>query len=299
VDKELSAVDPPRDTPLRHRNFLLQRNRRWLLWPVFLISVLLLAGVVLYREIHHVEDPVGLSENRALNKAGRSAPIAIRPDTVAPSVLPPMSISPRLIELPKPELASQFLRTWRVSGPVICGALREAGIEMSEWKAASMRNRNYECYFQRIYERDEVRPLSSTFLKVRGNEIGDILEVRARIIGPTTDAKGRLAPAVLRLFEIIVKQACWRDFEDTLEAIQNFRNVEYERFGAYLSFSREVGSGNNFDFVLGLKATSASQVRTKAYFSTDRWLATNPRNVSANFILMDPLGTPISANCAQ
>ncbi|QSZ24090.1 MULTISPECIES: DUF6030 family protein [unclassified Rhizobium] len=277
----------------------MRSDRRWLRWPVLLISVLLLAGVVFYREIHRVEDPVGLSENRALNNAARSAPIAVRPDTAAPSLLPPMSISPRLIEVPKPELASQFLRTWRVSGPVICGALREAGIEMSEWKAASMRNRNYECYFQRIYERDEVRPLSSTFLKVRGNETGDILEIRAKIVKPTTDAKGRLAPAVLHLFAIIVKQACWRDFEDTLEAIQNLRNVEYERFGAYLSFTREAGSGNNFDFVLGLKATSASQVRTKAYFSTERWLATNPRNVSANFILMDPLGTPISANCAQ
>nr|WP_245355650.1 DUF6030 family protein [Rhizobium leguminosarum] len=277
----------------------MRSNRRWLLWPVLLISVSLLAGVVFYREIHHLEDPVGVFEDRDLNKAARSAPIAVRPDTAALSLLPPMSISLRLIEVPKPELASQFLRTWRVSGPVICGALREAGIEMSEWKAASMRNRNYECYFQRIYERDEVRPLSSTFVKVRGNEIGDILEIRAKIIGPTTDAQGRLAPAVLRIFEIIVRQACWRDFEDTLASIQNLRNVEDERFGSYLSFAREAGSGNNFDFVLGLKATSGSQVRTRTYFSTERWLAPNPRNVSANFILMDPLDTPLSANCAQ
>ncbi|WP_240539689.1 DUF6030 family protein [Rhizobium sp. CCGE 510] len=277
----------------------MRSNRRWLLWPVLLISVLLVAGVVFYREIHHLEDPVGLSENRALNKAARSAPVAVRTVTAAASLLPPMSISLRLIEVPKPELASQFLRTWRVSGRVICGALREAGIEMSEWKAASMRNRNYECYFQRIYERDEVRPLSSTFVKVRGNEVGDILEIRAKIVGPTTDAQGRLAPAVLRIFEIIVRQACWRDFEDTLASIQNLRNVEDERFGSYLSFTREAGSGNNFDFVLGLKATSGSQVRTRTYFSTERWLAPTPRNVSANFILMDPLDTSISATCAH
>ncbi|NKM98174.1 DUF6030 family protein [Rhizobium leguminosarum] len=248
------------------------RNRWFLLWPGLLISISLLAGIVVfYRELNHLEDPVGPFENRALNKAPRSSRTAARPDPAAPP-LPLTSMPLQLIEIPKLELASQFLRMWRVSGSNFCGALREAGIEMSEWKAASMRNRSYECYFQRIYERDEVRPLSSTFLKVRGDELGDILEIRAKIIGPTTDAQGRLAPAVLRIFEIIVKQACWRDFEDALASIQNLQDVEYERFGSYLSFMREAGSGNIFNFVLGLKATSDSQVRTKAYFSTERWL---------------------------
>ena len=170
---------------------------------------------------------------------------------------------------------------------------------MSEWEAASMRNRNYECYFQRIYERNEVRPISSTFVRVRGDEMGDILEIRAKIVRPNTDAQGRLSPAVLHIFETIVKQACWRDFEDALTSIQNLRNVEYERFGAYLSFTREAGAEDNFNFALGLKATSGSQMRTKTYFSTDRWLTTNPRSVPANFILMDRFDRFISANYAR
>ncbi|MEZ2132638.1 MULTISPECIES: DUF6030 family protein [unclassified Sinorhizobium] len=270
----------------------MRSNHRWLLWPALLIPFLLFAGIVVYyREIRHVEDPVGLLEYRTLNKTARSSRISVHPYTAALSPLRPISISRHLIELPKLELASQFLRMWLVSGADICGALREAGIEMSEWKAASMRNRNYECYFQRIYERDEVRPISSTFVRVRGNEMGDILEIRAKIVGPKTDAQGRLAPDVLRIFEIIVKQACWPDFEDALTSIQNLRNVEYERFGAYLSFTREAGSENNFNFALGLKAASGSQMRTKMYFSTDRWLVTtHPPSVPANFI---------SANCAQ
>ncbi|MBY5312961.1 exopolysaccharide synthesis protein [Rhizobium leguminosarum] len=269
----LSPVDPPRDSPRWHRNFPRPSNRWSLLWPGLLISILLLAALVIfYHEVHRLEVPVEPFETRTLNKAARSPRIAARPDPAAPSPLPSTSISLQLIEVPKLELASQFLRIWRVSGRNMCGALREAGIEMSEWKAASMRNRSYECYFQRIYERDEVRPLSSTFVKVRGDEMGGILDIRAKIIGPTTDAQGRLAPAVLRIFEIIVKQACWRDFEDTLASIQNLRNVEYERFGSYLSFTREADSANIFNFVLGLKATSNSQVKTKTYFSTERWL---------------------------
>ncbi|WP_156665748.1 DUF6030 family protein [Rhizobium bangladeshense] len=278
----------------------MRSNHGWLLWPALLIPILLLAGIVAYyREIRHVDDPAGLLEHQILNKTDQSSRTAL--DTAAPSPLPPITVSRHLTEVPNLELASQFLRRWLVSGPNICGGLREAGIEMSEWKAASMRNRNYECYFQRIYERDEVRPISSTFVKVRGNEIGEILEIRAKIIGPKTDAQGRLAPAVLRIFEIIVKRACWPDFGDALTSIQNLSNVEYERFGAYLTFTRDAGSSeNSFNFALGIKATSGSQMRTKAYFSTDRWLVTRtPRSVPASFVLMDSLVTPLSANCAQ
>ncbi|WP_245441587.1 DUF6030 family protein [Rhizobium vallis] len=238
------------------------------------MPVMLLAGIAVYLEIRHAGAPIG-----PLDKAARSSNIAVPPYTAAPSPLPPQSISPHLIELPKLELASEFLRAWRVSGTNICGALREAGIEVSEWKAASMRNRDYECYFQRIHERDEVRPLSSTFLRVRGNEMGDIVEIRAKIVGPKVDDQGHLAPPVLRIFEIIVKQACWRDFEDALASIQSLRDVEYERFGSYLSFTREAGSENSFNFSLGLKATSDSQARTRAYFSADRWLTTTDQRI--------------------
>lgn len=301
MDKVSSAVDPPGGGPRSHRNFPWRNVPRWLLWPVLLIGMLLVAGIVVFfGGSDRLEGPPGRVEDRSLDKAAPSSETAARRDDEAASPLRLMSISPQLIEVPKPELAGEFLRMWRVSGSNICSALREAGIAVSEWKAASMRNRNYECYFQRVYERDETRPLSSTFLKVRGNEMGEIVEVRARIIGPTTDDEGRLAPAILRMFEIIVKQACWRDLEDSLTSIQKLRNVEYERFGAYLSFKREADGGSNFDFVLGLKATSASQMRTKTYFSPERWLTgTDRRNVSGNVILTDRSGTSMLANCAN
>ncbi|MDO3435608.1 DUF6030 family protein [Rhizobium sp. CBN3] len=224
--------------------------------------------------MRRAEAPTEDFEKRAPNKAAPSSRLIVRPDPAASSPRPTISISRHLIELPKLDLASQFLRTWLVSGANICGALREAGIEVSEWKAASMRNRDYECYFQRIYERDEARPLSSTFLRVRGDETGNIVEIRAKIVGPKIDPEGLLAPEVLRIFEIIVKQACWRDFEDALASIRNLRHVETERFGSYLSFTREAGRENSYNFALGLKAAPGSQAKTRAYFSADRWLET-------------------------
>ncbi|WP_246717868.1 DUF6030 family protein [Rhizobium aethiopicum] len=274
-------------------------NRRALRRPALLLLALLAATIaVSYLDIRQSKAPTEDFEKRALNEGAPSSRLIVRPDPAASSPRPTISISRYLIELPKLELASQFLRMWLVSGANICGALREAGIEVSEWKAASTRNRDYECYFQRIYERDEVRPLSSTFLRVRGNEMGDIVEIRAKIVGPKMDPEGHLAPDVLRIFEIIVKHACWRDFEDTLASIRSLRHVETERFGSYLSFTREPGSENSFNFALGLKAAPGSQARTRAYFSADRWLETAdsriPQTLSSSTA---PAGPRSSWNC--
>ncbi|ARQ14240.1 hypothetical protein NXC12_PE00646 (plasmid) [Rhizobium etli] len=275
----LPAAGSSRDSPPQRWKFPLLSNRRSLRRPaLFLLALLVATSAVSYLDIRQSAGPTEDFENRALNKAALSSRPAVRSDPAASSPRPTISISRHLMELPKLDLASQFLRMWLVSGANICGALREAGIEVSEWKAASMRNRDYECYFQRIYERDEVRPLSSTFLRVRGDKTGNVVEIRAKIVGPEIDAEGFLAPDVLRIFEIVVKQACWRDFEDALASIRSLRHVETERFGSYLSFMREAGSENSFNFALGLKAAPGSQARTRAYFSADRWLATaNPR----------------------
>ncbi|ANK95433.1 hypothetical protein AMK01_PD00554 (plasmid) [Rhizobium sp. N6212] len=286
MNKLLSAGSSS-DGPSPRWKFPLLGNRRSLRRSALLVLALVVATIaVSYIDIRRSEAPTEDFENRAPNKAAPSARLAVRSDPAASSPRPTISISRHLMELPKLDLASQFLRMWLVSGANICGALREAGIEVSEWKAASMRNRDYECYFQRIYERDEARPLSSTFLRVRGDGTGNIVEIRAKIVGPKIDAEGLLAPEVLRIFEIIVKQACWRDFEDALASIQSLRDVEAERFGSYLSFTREAGSENRFSFALGLKAAPGSQARTRAYFSADRWLATTdariPRTSSAS-----------------
>jgi hypothetical protein len=245
------------------------------------LSMSVVAGTILFSDnMRHLGNLIGLQYQVAKEPTGSPRLTARRPFEVAMSSPTPVSIPQRLIEIPKLDLASQFVRTWRVSGPDICKALREAGIETTEWRAASMRSASYECYFQRIYKRDEVRPLSSIFLKIRGNARGDILEIRAKIIGPNTDAQGRLDPALMRIFETLVQQVGWSDFQDALPPIRSLRDVEYEHFGAYFSFTREGTSENSFNFTLVLGASSGPQTRTKAYFSADHWVATPDPRIS-------------------
>ncbi len=84
--------------------------------------------------------------------------------------------------------------------------------------------------------------------------------------------------------ETLVDQARWSDFGDALVSVRGLRDVEYERFGAYFSFTRQAAGENSFNFMLVLAATSGPQTRTKAYFSSDRWWATGSHGISGDLV---------------
>ncbi|KQV16517.1 hypothetical protein ASC97_11360 [Rhizobium sp. Root1203] len=262
------------------------RSSRGVLWIVLSLSLSIAVGTTLLsNDMDHLRKLIGHFEHQFASEQARTSRLPVRPSGLPPaSPTPELSIPRRLIEAPKFELAGQFLRIWRVTGPNMCKALREAGIEMTEWRAPSMRSTSHECYFQRIYTQDEARPLSSIFLKIRGNARGDILEVRGKINGPSTDGEGRLDPALMRIFETLVDQARWSDFQDTLVSVRSLRDVEYERFGAYFSFTRQAAGENSFNFMLVLAATSGPQTRTRAYFSSDRWVAAPDPLISGDLV---------------
>jgi hypothetical protein len=250
----------------------LRGNVYSIFWVI--LAILLLAAAFLasggWRYARYLVTPF---DDRSSNELGRMRRLpAVPAGARMPAPEAAVWTSGRLIEAPRPEIASQFVRMWRVSGPDICKALREGGIETSEWRAASMRSTSYECYFQRVYKQDEARPLSSTYLKIKGNAKGDIFEMRGKILGPKTDAEGRLDSSLMRIFEILVQQVRWSDLQETLVPIRSLQDVEYRGFGASFNFARETANESGFTFELSLEGDPGPQMRTRSYFSPDRWV---------------------------
>jgi hypothetical protein len=184
-----------------------------------------------------------------------------------------ISIAPRLLDAPQTELAGDFLRTWRISGPAMCAALRGIGIETTEWSATAFNSDTYECSFERVYKRDKERITSSLFLLVRGDGKGTITSMRVKMVGPPTDAAGQLDPAIMRVFDTMLTQPHWLDFHDTLAAIRSLRDVKEEGFGATITFTQEPFNPGSFNFILSLRDAPGAQRRTKQYFSHRNWLA--------------------------
>ncbi|OWV80257.1 exopolysaccharide biosynthesis protein [Rhizobium sp. R634] len=239
-------------------------------WLLLAISLSLIMGTVLLS-----------NDMKHLREAGRYFGYDLFPQEVKP---PPPKALPRaappatfklplhVIETPMAQTASAFLRTWRISGPAMCAALRDAGIETSEWAAASFNADTYECFFEHSGKREKDQLPSSIFVIVRGDAAGTINNMRVKIINPQTDQHGQLDPGILRIFETMLRQPQWLDFHETLNAIQNLRDVKEDGFGANINFSREVLNEGRYNFTLSLDPTSPPQKRTRNYFSERRWL---------------------------
>ncbi|UVD55750.1 DUF6030 family protein [Rhizobium sp. Pop5] len=196
------------------------------------------------------------------------------PPKALPRPAPPVAFKLPLhvIEAPAVQAASAFMRTWRISGPAMCAALRDAGIQTSDWAAASFNADTYECFFEHSGKREKDQLPNSVFVIVRGDAAGAINNMRVKIVNPQTDQNGQLDPGILRIFEILLQQPQWLDFHEALNAIKNLRDVKEDGFGASINFTREVLNAGRYNFTLSLDAVSPPQKRTRNYFSDRRWL---------------------------
>ncbi|MBW9056299.1 DUF6030 family protein [Rhizobium mesosinicum] len=247
------------------------RNGRAVMWLLIVLSVSIVGATVLLS-----------NDMRHLKSLARSFGIELFPPAAPPPPPPPkifrrtepvsIKIAPRTLDLPQPALASAFLRTWRISGPVMCEALRSAGVETSEWAETAFNSDTFECSYEHVYKKEKEHVVSSLFLVVRGNGRGMITSMRVKLVGPATDSNGQLDPAIVRIFETMLTQPAWLDFHDALTAIRNLKDVKEEGFGVLINFTQEYSRPGAFNFTLLLQENSAQQRRTKDYFSPKTWL---------------------------
>ena len=255
-------------TPVPHR------KRRAALWLMVASSLSVVGGTVLLsNDMRHLRTLAARLGYEVPGEAVVHEEVQATKPPAKPDPAPVRAnFSTRLIKEPRIELAGGFLRTWRTTGPAMCEALRKAGIETTPWRPSAMGSSAYECSFQEVYKQDEARPLSSVFLIVRGDRKGAILNMRAKIVGPATDGAGHIDQSVMSIFETMLAQPHWLDFSDTLAAIREMKDVKEDGFGASVSFTREFTSENSFNFIVTIKAAPGPQTRTRAYFSSERWL---------------------------
>lgn len=218
------------------------------------------------------------------------------PPKALPRPAPPatFTLPVHLIDPPVAQTVSTFLRTWRISGPAMCAALRDAGIETSDWAAASFNAGTFECFFEHGAKREKDQLPSSIFVIVRGDAAGVISNMRVKIINPETDQNGQLDPAILRIFETMLRQPQWLDFHETLNAIKNLKDIKEDGFGASINFAREVLNAGRYNFTLSLDATSGPQKRTRSYFSDRTWLPSPEPTVETD-VPSAQLSTPADA----
>jgi hypothetical protein len=247
------------------------RRGRAVMWLLIILSFSIVAATVLLS-----------NDMRHLKSLAHYFGIELFPPEAPPPPPPPkvfrrtepvsIKIAPRMFDPPQPALASVFLRTWRISGPAMCEALRSAGVQTSEWTATAFNSDTFECSYEQIFKKEKEHIASSLFLVVRGNGNGTISSMRVKLVGPATNNDGQLDAGTMRIFETMLTQPAWLDFHDALAAIRNLRDVKDEGFGSLINFTQEHSRPGSFNFTLLLQETSPQQRRTKDYFSAKTWL---------------------------
>lgn len=195
-----------------------------------------------------------------------AAPIGDIAATPIPQTVSDIWISPRIIAAPQSGSASQFRRGWNITGPDLCRAMREAGFQTTNWRAASLRSQSYECNFLRFFQRDQMRPLKSAFIRVRGNARGEILDIRGMLVDPTTLADGNVDHDMMRMFEIVIEQTRWSDLRGVIPRIRQLQDTEHRGFGARFLFTREEEGRKRYSFSLSLDRDQKHETRTLTYF---------------------------------
>ncbi|MBX5230131.1 exopolysaccharide biosynthesis protein [Rhizobium sp. NLR9b] len=249
-------------------------------WLLLTLSLSLVIGTVLLS-----------NDMKHLKAVGHYFGVDLSPPEVKPS--PPKTLprpAPPAVyklplhatEAPMAQTASAFLRTWRISGPAMCAALRQAGVQTSEWAAASFNAGTFECFYEHSAKREKDQLANSIFVIVRGDAAGTISSMRVKVVNPGTDQNGQLDPAILRIFETMLRQPQWLDFHETLNAIKNLKDVKEDGFGANIAFTHEVLNPERYNFTLSLDATSGPQRRARNYFSGRTWLPAPEPTIAAN-----------------
>lgn len=261
-------INPPRQdmkTPPR-------RKRRWMLWLMLAFSFSLILGTVLLSNDMRNLRPIALRLGFTLSEKADPAPPLLQSVALRAPHAVTASFAPGLLRQADSRAAADFLRTWRISGPAMCQALRDADIQMTDWAPTAFDPKTFECSFERIIRNDKGQILNSLFIVLRGDEKQALTGMRVKIVNPSKDAGGQIDEGVMHVFAIMLDQPQWLDFHETLEAIRNLRNIKEEGFGANIDFSQEVSNPGSFNFTLSLGAATDPQRRTKNYFSAKAWL---------------------------
>lgn len=194
------------------------------------------------------------------------------PKTARPILAPTIKLPAHIFEEPKLAAIGAFISGWRISGPDLCDRLRRVGLDATPWSTSQFNDKNFECSFEHVYQKDGDVTVSSFFLVVRGDEQGRITMIRAKFVKPPRDNAGRLAPAAFGFLDELFVLSHWPDCGGASTVVRSLKDIKISCSGKVLDFTQEPMNPGSYNFFLSLKPDSVEETRSAAYFTPDRWL---------------------------
>lgn len=185
-----------------------------------------------------------------------------------------------LLDAPVDALLSAFVRSWRISGPVLCADLEKFGLSVGEWQQSELGAGTSECSYALQKGAPGNANAASFFIIARGKPSGELETVRIKVIMPDNDDGKAIAGTFVDTVVFLLNETHWLDFQASLDAIGALQDVTLQAFGAKLAFFKEFQSNNSFNLQLELRRTAPEQIRTAIVFDKARWTLPSPSSTN-------------------
>lgn len=164
---------------------------------------------------------------------------------------------PRLLEM------GAFVRSISFSGKTLCEKLNAAGLPNGEWAQSVFGPGVFDCSVD--VTAPSAQPDGDTpsfFLIVRGNQAGQIGQIRWKIININNSPK--LLPLYLKSIDVLNTVSKWGDFSPQFESMRALRPFEVNHFGLAFKFVQEATGTTRYNITMMVDGEGELQRSTRA-----------------------------------
>lgn len=176
---------------------------------------------------------------------------------------------PRLLEM------STFVRSIAFSGKTVCEKLNAAGLVNGGWAQSDFGPGVFDCSVEMTQpspQPDGDAP--SFFLIVRGNQAGQIAQIRWKIIDIKNSAK--LWPVYLRSIDVLKAVSGWEDFAPQFDSMRALTSFDVNHFGLQFKFTQETAGTARYNIILMVDDEGELQRSTRAVLNARSRLVSAP-----------------------
>jgi hypothetical protein len=205
------------------------------------------------------------------NHAETAAPKVVAARPVAKLARVESRVSDTFFKAPS-NAPGTFVRTWRMSGEVLCAKLVAAGLPVGAWQPAIAGAETFQCSNVPATGYNEASDEPSFFVTVRGNSSKQVSDIRIKAVIPFNPAGMAVRDRFLSVVSMLIEQSGWLDLKNSFASVSRLENVAQPAFGAKLTFFHQYNNIRHCTLLIDLQNQTPEQRLAMNYFEKANWL---------------------------
>lgn len=192
---------------------------------------------------------------------------------------PKVSLPSRVFIVPPLMDMGAFVRTIPFPGKTFCDKMNAAGLRNSGWAQNPYNPKLFDCTVEAaVTPADENADAPSFFMTARGNEAGQIMQIRWKIIDVKNNPK--IWALYLASIDSVASISGWSDFSPQFDSMRALQLFDVNHFGLSFTFTKESDGAARYNIMLmpenegSLQRNTRTILNSRSIFSSPPLLKT-------------------------